>query len=124
VRFQIGRTLSCIPSEPAPPAADLPSAGRAPSPADLRFMEFEASPPEHAAENVGAGDLKLSERELTLFDAAFRRGPKPAVLPMIWQLIAFESRSSAWGAGPTEFARHWEFERRPRRHRNAAVGRA
>ena len=45
-------------------------------------MEFEASPPEHAAENAGAGDLKLSESELERIDAAFPRGPKPAVLPI------------------------------------------
>ena len=34
-------------------------------------------------ENAGAGDLKLSERELALIDAAFPRGPKPRVLPTL-----------------------------------------
>jgi diketogulonate reductase-like aldo/keto reductase len=43
----------------------------------------KASTPEHAAENAGAGDLKLSESELARIDAAFPRGPKPAVLPML-----------------------------------------
>ena len=43
----------------------------------------KASTPEHAAENAGAGDLKLSEIELARIDAAFPRGPKPAVLPML-----------------------------------------
>lgn len=47
------------------------------------FAIPKASTPEHAAENAGAGDLKLSERELALIDAAFPRGPKPAVLPTI-----------------------------------------
>ena len=43
----------------------------------------KASTPEHAAENAGAGDLKLSENELARIDTAFPRGPKPAALPMI-----------------------------------------
>jgi len=47
------------------------------------FAIPKASTPEHAAENAGAGDLKLSESELARIDAAFPRGPKPAVLPMI-----------------------------------------
>lgn len=47
------------------------------------FVIPKASTPEHAAENAGAGDLKLSEREMARIDAAFPRGPKPAVLPMI-----------------------------------------
>jgi len=47
------------------------------------FVIPKASTPEHAAENAGAGDLKLSESELAHIDAAFPRGPKPAVLPMI-----------------------------------------
>ena len=47
------------------------------------FAIPKASTPEHAAENAGAGDLKLSESELERIDAAFPRGPKPAVLPMI-----------------------------------------
>jgi diketogulonate reductase-like aldo/keto reductase len=47
------------------------------------FVIPKASTPEHAAENAGAGDLKLSESEMARIDAAFPRGPKPAVLPMI-----------------------------------------
>jgi diketogulonate reductase-like aldo/keto reductase len=47
------------------------------------FVIPKASTPEHAAENAGAGDLKLSERELAEIDAAFPRGPKPKVLPTI-----------------------------------------
>jgi diketogulonate reductase-like aldo/keto reductase len=47
------------------------------------FVIPKASAPEHAAENAGAGDLKLSEGERARIDAAFPRGPKPAVLPMI-----------------------------------------
>ena len=47
------------------------------------FAIPKASTPEHAAENAGAGDLKLSESELARIDAAFPRGPKPAVLPML-----------------------------------------
>lgn len=47
------------------------------------FAIPKASTPEHAAENAGAGDLKLSERDMERIDAAFPRGPKPAHLPMI-----------------------------------------
>ena len=47
------------------------------------FVIPKASTPEHAAENAGAGDIKLSESDLARIDAAFARGPKPAALPMI-----------------------------------------
>jgi diketogulonate reductase-like aldo/keto reductase len=47
------------------------------------FAIPKASTPEHTSENAGAGDLKLSERELAQIDAAFPRGPKPKVLPTI-----------------------------------------
>ena len=47
------------------------------------FVIPKASTPEHAAENAGAGDLRLSGSELARLDAAFPRGPKPSVLPMI-----------------------------------------
>ena len=47
------------------------------------FAIPKASTPEHAAENAGAGDIKLSESDLARIDAAFARGPKPAALPMI-----------------------------------------
>jgi diketogulonate reductase-like aldo/keto reductase len=51
--------------------------------AEAAFVIPKASTPEHAADNAGAGDLKLSESEVARIDAAFPRGPKPATLPMI-----------------------------------------
>lgn len=51
--------------------------------AQRAFVIPKASTPEHATENAGAGDLKLSESDLARIDAAFPRGPKPASLPMI-----------------------------------------
>ena len=47
------------------------------------FVIPKASTPDHTVENAGAGDLKLSGSELARIDAAFPRGPKPSVLPMI-----------------------------------------
>ena len=47
------------------------------------FVIPKASTPEHAAENAGAGDIKFTEAERARIDAAFPRGPRPAVLPMI-----------------------------------------
>jgi diketogulonate reductase-like aldo/keto reductase len=47
------------------------------------FAIPKASTPEHAADNAGAGDIDLSERELAEIDAAFPRGPKPKVLPTL-----------------------------------------
>jgi diketogulonate reductase-like aldo/keto reductase len=47
------------------------------------FAIPKASSAEHAAENAGAGDLKLSESELAALDEAFPRGPKPRSLPML-----------------------------------------
>jgi len=47
------------------------------------FTIPKASTPEHAAENAGAGDVKLSGDEVARIDAAFPRGPKPKVLPTI-----------------------------------------
>ena len=38
---------------------------------------------DHAAENAGAGDLRLSSAELSRIDQAFPRGPKPRTLPAI-----------------------------------------
>ncbi|HEY9397335.1 MAG TPA: aldo/keto reductase [Burkholderiales bacterium] len=43
----------------------------------------KASNVEHAAENAGAGDLQLSDAEITRIDAAFPRGSKPRSLPML-----------------------------------------
>jgi diketogulonate reductase-like aldo/keto reductase len=47
------------------------------------FTIPKASSPEHAAENAGAGDLRLSSAELSRIDQAFPLGPKPRTLPMI-----------------------------------------
>ncbi|WP_165252821.1 aldo/keto reductase [Paludisphaera soli] len=43
----------------------------------------KASSPDHAAENAEAGDLRLSDIELSQIDAAFPRGPRPRELPML-----------------------------------------
>jgi diketogulonate reductase-like aldo/keto reductase len=51
--------------------------------AKAAFVIPKASTPEHAADNAGAGDLKLSESDVARIDAAFPRGPNPATLPMI-----------------------------------------
>jgi diketogulonate reductase-like aldo/keto reductase len=47
------------------------------------FAIPKASRPEHAAENAGAGDLRLTEAELARIDEAFPRGPRPRELPML-----------------------------------------
>jgi diketogulonate reductase-like aldo/keto reductase len=47
------------------------------------FAIPKASTAEHAADNAAAGQLKLSERELTALDHAFPRGAKPRGLPML-----------------------------------------
>ena len=47
------------------------------------FAIPKASSAEHAAENAGAGALKLSQSELAALDEAFPRGPKPRSLPML-----------------------------------------
>ncbi|MDB5351461.1 MAG: Aldo/keto reductase [Planctomycetota bacterium] len=47
------------------------------------FAIPKASTPEHAAENAGAGDLRLTHDELARVDAAFPRGPRPRVLPTL-----------------------------------------
>jgi len=43
----------------------------------------KASTAEHAAENAGAGDLRLTEAELDRIDQAFPRGVRPRGLPML-----------------------------------------
>ena len=48
----------------------------------LVFAIPKASRPEHAAENAGAGDLRLTAAELDRIDAAFPRGPRSRRLPM------------------------------------------
>ena len=46
------------------------------------FTIPKASNPEHAAQNAGAGDLRLSEQEIARIDAAFPPG-SPRALPML-----------------------------------------
>lgn len=43
----------------------------------------KASSAEHARENAGAGDLKLSAEDIAALDKAFPLGPKPSGLPML-----------------------------------------
>ena len=47
------------------------------------FAIPKASSATHAADNAGAGDLKLSAPEIAALDKAFPRGPKPRGLPML-----------------------------------------
>ncbi|MGN6551642.1 MAG: aldo/keto reductase [Pararhizobium sp.] len=47
------------------------------------FTIPKASSPEHAADNAGAGALRLTEAELARIDAALPLGPRPRRLPML-----------------------------------------
>jgi diketogulonate reductase-like aldo/keto reductase len=47
------------------------------------FTIPKASRPQHAAENAGAGGLRLSEAEIARIDEAFPLGPRPRELPML-----------------------------------------
>jgi diketogulonate reductase-like aldo/keto reductase len=47
------------------------------------FAIPKASSPEHAADNAAAGELALSDAEITALDQAFPRGLKPRGLPML-----------------------------------------
>jgi diketogulonate reductase-like aldo/keto reductase len=47
------------------------------------FAIPKASTPEHAAENAGAGDLRLTNAELARIEAAFPLGPRPRTLPIV-----------------------------------------
>jgi diketogulonate reductase-like aldo/keto reductase len=47
------------------------------------FAIPKASNPEHAAENAGAGDLRLTQAELARIDEAFPLGPPPRELPTL-----------------------------------------
>jgi diketogulonate reductase-like aldo/keto reductase len=47
------------------------------------FAIPKASSAQHAVENAGAGDLRLSAAELALIDEAFPLGPRPRGLPML-----------------------------------------
>ncbi|WP_019200128.1 aldo/keto reductase [Afipia birgiae] len=47
------------------------------------FTIPKASSPEHAADNAGAGTLRLTDAELARIDAAFPLGPRPRRLPML-----------------------------------------
>jgi diketogulonate reductase-like aldo/keto reductase len=47
------------------------------------FTIPKASNPEHAAQNAGAGDLRLNEQEIARIDAAFPLGRSARSLPML-----------------------------------------
>ena len=47
------------------------------------FTIPKASHPDRAAENAGAGDLRLSEEQIARIDAAFPLGPRRRKLPML-----------------------------------------
>ena len=47
------------------------------------FTIPKASSPAHVEENVGAGELQLTDDEIARIDKAFPRGPKPRSLPML-----------------------------------------
>jgi len=47
------------------------------------FVIPKASDPAHAAENAGAGDVRLTEGDIARIDEAFPRGPRPRSLPML-----------------------------------------
>ena len=47
------------------------------------FTIPKASSPEHAADNAGAGALRLTQAELARIDVAFPLGPRPRRLPML-----------------------------------------
>jgi diketogulonate reductase-like aldo/keto reductase len=49
----------------------------------LLFTIPKAGNPEHAAENAGAGALKLTDDEVARIDAAFQLGPRPRELPVL-----------------------------------------
>ena len=49
----------------------------------LLFTIPKASSPDHAAENAGTGDLRLTETELSRIDQAFPLGPRRHRLPML-----------------------------------------
>jgi diketogulonate reductase-like aldo/keto reductase len=65
--------------------------GATPRQVALRFLTREpelftipkASSVEHAVENAGAGELKLTKQEIAEIDEAFPLGPKPRQLPML-----------------------------------------
>jgi diketogulonate reductase-like aldo/keto reductase len=76
-----GRVLSEIAAahEATPRQVALRFLARLPS----LFAIPKASLPEHAAENAGAGNLELSDAELSRIDDAFPRGARPRELPML-----------------------------------------
>jgi diketogulonate reductase-like aldo/keto reductase len=47
------------------------------------FAIPKASSPEHAAENAGAGDIVLSDKDIAVLDKTFPLGPRPRSLPML-----------------------------------------
>ncbi|HVW08779.1 MAG TPA: aldo/keto reductase [Bryobacteraceae bacterium] len=50
---------------------------------DVAFAIPKSSNAEHIQENAGAGDLRLTDLELTKIDKAFAPGPPPSELPML-----------------------------------------
>jgi diketogulonate reductase-like aldo/keto reductase len=47
------------------------------------FAIPKASKPDHAADNAAAGELTLTDDEISALDRAFPRGPRPRGLPML-----------------------------------------
>lgn len=47
------------------------------------FTIPKASSPEHAAENAGAGELRLTQAEIARIEVAFPLAPRPGRLPML-----------------------------------------
>jgi diketogulonate reductase-like aldo/keto reductase len=80
-RSKAGEVLQAIADAHAASARQVALAflTRAPS----VFAIPKASSAEHAADNAGAGNLKLSDGEIATLDKAFPRGPKPRSLPML-----------------------------------------
>ena len=50
---------------------------------DSVFAIPKSTNPKHAEENAGAGDLRLTEADITRIDKAFPPGPPPRELPML-----------------------------------------
>ena len=59
-----------------------PATGSVAVPID-QTTAYQFDSPEHAADNAGAGTLRLTDAELARIDAAFPLGPRPRRLPML-----------------------------------------
>jgi diketogulonate reductase-like aldo/keto reductase len=81
LRTQAGRVLEEIATahQATPRQVALRFLVRRPS----LFTIPKASGAEHAADNAGAGDLRLTEAEIARIDAAFPVGPRPRELPVL-----------------------------------------